>query len=126
MYSELKQKEYKIMKYIWNEQEGVSFGEIHDYANQLGKELTRQRVNCFIQSLINKGFIQAEGEDRHKIYSAIISKEEYDNYIANDLLNQLFDSSIKKFISALSGGDKLSDQTAKELKQILKKNGGKK
>lgn len=124
MIADLKPKEYEIMKYIWeNEIDGVTFGEIHDYANGLGKELTRQRINAYIQILLEKGFLKAEGEERRKIYYPLIPKSDYDSLVANDVLDQLFDGSLKKFVTALTGGQSLSDKTARELRAILKKRG---
>lgn len=124
---DLKPREYEIMKYIWsNAQEGVTFGEIHDYVNSLGKKESRQRVNCFIQALINKEVLIASGEDRHKIYSPAISKQDYDKILANKLLHQLFNGSLKTFVSALSGGEGLSDEDAKDLRKLLRERNKKK
>ncbi|MBD5474442.1 MAG: BlaI/MecI/CopY family transcriptional regulator [Lachnospiraceae bacterium] len=124
---DLKPKEYEIMKFIWaNAPDGVAFGEIHDFVNSLGKKESRQRINCFIQSLLSKGILAATGEDRHKIYTPTISKQEYDQILANQLLNQLFDGSLKTFVSALSGGDSISDENAKELRKLLRERNKKK
>jgi len=124
MIADLKSKEYEIMKFLWeNEVEGVTFGEIHDHANSLGKEITRQRSNAYIQKLMEKSFIKAEGAERRKIYYPLIPKQEYDNAIANVVLDQLFEGSLKKFVTALTGGQSLPDKTARELKAILKKKG---
>lgn len=124
---DLKPKEYEIMKFIWaNIPDGVAFGEIHDFVNSLGKKESRQRINCFIQSLLSKGILTATGEDRHKVYTPTISKQEYDQILANQLLNQLFDGSLKTFVSALSGGDSISDENAKELRKLLRERNKKK
>ncbi len=124
---DLKPKEYEIMKFIWaNAPDGVAFGEIHDFVNSLGKKESRQRINCFIQSLLGKGILTATGEDRHKVYTPTISKQEYDQILANQLLNQLFDGSLKTFVSALSGGDSISDENAKELRKLLRERNKKK
>lgn len=123
----LKPKEYEIMKFIWaNAPDGAAFGEIHDFVNSLGKKESRQRVNCFIQSLINKEVLAAAGEDRHRVYTPTLSKQEYDRILANRLLNQLFDGSLKTFVSALSGGDAISDEDAKELRKLLRERNHKK
>ena len=124
---DLKPKEYEIMKYIWSHaQEGVTFGDIHDHVNSLGKKESRQRVNCYIQALLNKEVLTASGENRHKLYSPAISKQDYDKILANKLLEQLFDGSLKTFVSALSGGENLSDENAKELRKILRERNKKK
>ncbi|MCM1049935.1 MAG: BlaI/MecI/CopY family transcriptional regulator [Clostridiales bacterium] len=124
---DLKPKEYEIMKFIWNNApDGATFGEIHDYVNSLGKKESRQRINCFIQALIAKEILTASGEDRHKIYTPAVSKKEYDKLIANNLLNQLFNGSLKTFVSALSGGEGLSEEDAKELRKLLRERNKKK
>lgn len=124
---DLKPKEYEIMKYIWSHaQEGVTFGDIHDQVNSLGKKESRQRVNCYIQALLNKEVLTASGENRHKLYSPAISKQDYDKILANKLLEQLFDGSLRTFVSALSGGENLPDEDAKELRKILRERNKKK
>lgn len=124
---DLKPKEYEIMKFIWaNAPDGVTFGEIHDHVNSLGKTESRQRVNCFIQSLLGKGILSAAGEDRHKIYTPTIPKQEYDQMIAGRLLDQLFDGSLKAFMMALSGGDRITEKEAKELRKLLRERNQKK
>ncbi len=117
---DLKPKEYQIMKFIWSHAStGVTFSEIHNYINSLGKQQSRQRVNCYIQSLISKEVLSAVGEDRHKIYTPKISKECYDKALANNILNQLFDGSLKNFICALSGGNHITEKKADELRKLL-------
>ena len=124
---DLKPKEYEIMKFIWeNTSEGVTFGEIHDYVNSLGKKESRQRVNCFIQTLLYKGVLNATGAERHKIYIPAISRKKYEQLVATQLLNQLYGGSLKTFVSALSGGDTLSDEDAKELRKLLRERNKKK
>lgn len=124
---DLKPKEYEIMKFIWaNAPDGVTFGEIHDHVNSLGKTESRQRVNCFIQSLLGKGILRASGEDRHRIYTPTIPKQEYDQMIAGRLLDQLFDGSLKTFVMALSGGDRITEEEAKELRKLLRERNQKK
>lgn len=123
----LKPKEYEIMKFIWdNSYKGVTFGEIHDYVNSLGKKESRQRVNCFIQALLQKQILTATGEDRRKIYFPACTRQEYDRSLANRLLDQLFDGSLTTFVSALSGGNGLSDEDAKELRKLLRERSRKK
>lgn len=123
----LKPKEYEIMKFIWeNASEGVAFGEIHSYVNSLGKNESRQRVNCFIQSLMSKGVLTATGEDRHKIYVPAVSRKDYEQLVANKLLKQLYGGSLSLFVSALSGGEGLSDEDARELRKLLRERNKKK
>lgn len=120
----LKSKEHEIMLFIWqNEDTGVAFSEIHNYVNGIGNPLARQTVNTYIQRLIQKKFVKAEGEERHKIYYPVIPKKDYDSALAKDVVDQLYDGSLQKFISALTGNRSLSEKEIKELKTILQKRG---
>ena len=59
------------------------------------------------------------------IYHAI-SRKKYEQLVATQLLNQLYGGSLKTFVSALSGGDTLSDEDAKELRKLLRERNKKK
>lgn len=61
MFGKLTEKEYTIMKYIWDNPEGVTFNEVYIYANTGDSRLQRQTVNTHLHHLIEKGFVKAEG-----------------------------------------------------------------
>lgn len=62
MFGKLTEKEYHIMKYIWDNPEGITFNEIYVYANAGNSRLKRQTVNTHLYHLIEKGFVRSEGD----------------------------------------------------------------
>lgn len=120
MFYELTNREFEIMTIFWENEDGVSFGEVHAYVNELGKKLKRQSVNTYIQNLIAKGYVRAEGEERHKLYYPALKQQEYNSIMAKQMVNQLFGGSLKKFIVAFSK-EGLTEKEVQELKALLRR-----
>ncbi len=123
MYGKLTEKEYNIMKCIWDNPEGVTFNEIFTYANSGGSRFQKQTVNTHLRHLIEKEFVRAEGEDRKHLYYPLFPRAEYDNILATHIMNQLFDGSLKKFVAALTSNRSLTSQEVSELKALIKRKG---
>lgn len=96
MFDKLTKKEYEVMRQIWENDDGVSFSEICTYANLGGKSLSPQTINTHLSHLAEKGFIRVE---------------------------QLFDGSLKKFVSALTLNGTLMERETHELKALIKRKG---
>lgn len=123
MYGKLTEKEYGIMKYIWDNPEGITFSEIFTYANIGKNKSQKQTVNTHLCHLIEKGFVKAEGEDRRHLYYPIFPRDEYDNMLASHVVEELFDGSLKKFVAALTSNRSLTSQEVSELKALIKRRG---
>lgn len=123
MFGKLTEKEYNIMRYIWENEDGVTFNEIFTNANLGKKSLQRQTINTHLHHLIEKGFVYAEGSDRKHLYYPNIPRAEYDNILATHVVTELFDGSLKKFVSALTSNRSLTDQEISELKSLIKRRG---
>ena len=123
MYGKLTEKEYSIMKYIWDNPEGITFNEIFTYANIGKNKFQKQTVNTHLRHLIEKGFVRAEGEERRHLYYPIFPRDEYDNMLATHVVEELFDGSLKKFVAALTSNRSLTSQEVSELKALIKRRG---
>ena len=121
MFGALTEKEYEIMSYIWENEDGMSFNEIFTSANMGDTPLRRQTVNTHVHHLIEKGFVKAEGADRRRLYYPLVPRDEYDNQLANNIVNQLFKGSLKNFVSALTSNRNLTDKEISELKALIRK-----
>lgn len=119
----ISESEGKIMEYLWEQNEGKLFSEIMDYlSNKCGKNWKKQTVNTFIKRLSDKGLICSKNGKNSKIgklYYPALSYAEYKQGEAKDILDELYQGSVYRFISALSGGHKLDQDTADTLKKIL-------
>lgn len=123
MFGKLTEKEYNIMKYIWDNPEGITFNEVYVYANAGDSKLKRQTVNTHLCHLIEKGFVRSEGEERRHLYYPVVPRAEYDNMLAERVVEQLFDGSLKKFVAALTSNRSLTSQEISELKALIKRRG---
>ncbi len=121
MHNRLTNKEYEIMRYVWENDDGITLSELCACAKYNNDELKPQTVNTHIYHLIEKGFVRAEGSQRKHCYFPRISRAEYDNFLANHIVRQVFDGSLKKFVSAFSWNRSLTEKEVSELKALIKK-----
>lgn len=121
MYGKLTEREYDIMKYIWDNPEGVTFNEIFTYSNTGDTKFQRQTVNTHLRHLIDKEFVKAEGKERRHLYYPIFPRTEYENLLAEHVVNQLFGGSLKNFVAALTSNRSLTNQEVSELKALIKR-----
>ena len=66
--------------------------------------------------------VRCEGEERFKkrrYFKAALNRQQYDRERARHLLDSYFDGSLNLFMSAFSGGEKLSGKEADELRKFL-------
>ncbi len=107
--------EAEIMGFLWEAARWTTIKEMSMYFEENGKSWKRQTINTFLAHLIQKGLVIKNG--RKYIYA--FSKEEYKKIKASDILDTLYDGSIKEFVSALYGTNKLSHDDAEELRAYL-------
>lgn len=107
--------ELKVMDILWEE------GELT--AGQLAKILkdqtgwNRNTTYTVIKKLIEKGAI--ERFEPNFTCKALITKEQVQQYEAEELIGKLFDDSAAVFLSAFLSGKKLSEDEIDRLKQIV-------
>lgn len=120
-YYELSETEYEIMEYFWSITQPVQFKDILTYFNTVKeKDWKKQTLGTYLKFLQDKKFLQVDDTAFRKKYAAAYSKEQYLHNQAVAICQTSFDNSIGKFIAAFSGGEKLDDQSVRELKEYLK------
>lgn len=116
--------ERRIMEFLWNEKDGLSFSEITNLLNQDNdKILVKQTINTFLSRMIAKNLITKKtGDTRFKTrYYSKYSKEEYHRKVCEDILNKEYKGSFLEFVKQLSGGEYLSKEDAQKIMDILEK-----
>lgn len=120
-FKELSETETEIMEVLWSKNEAVSFGWLMDYFNtQRGKQWKRQTLSTFMLRLAEKNVIVAKNQGRQMFYCPTMTKKQHESAKANGILDTLYSSSIKNFITALYDGEHLSKQQIDDLKKWLK------
>lgn len=116
--------ERKIMEFLWNEKDGLSFSEITNLLNQdNSKVLVKQTINTFLTWMIAKNLITKKtGDTRFKTrYYSKYTKEEYHRKVCEDILSKEYEGSFLEFVKQLSGGEYLSEDDAQKILEILEK-----
>ena len=117
--------EKEILEWMWKEDKEYSY---RDFAAQFGEESEKgwkkQTLSTFLTRMEQKGVIsvRCEGEERFKkrrYFKAALNRQQYDRERARHLLDSYFDGSLNLFMSAFSGGEKLSGKEADELRKFL-------
>lgn len=118
---EVSETEREILEYLWENPQGVIFKDIVIHFNDhKKKEWKKQTVNTFLMRLIEKGVITGIKEGTRKTYRAVFDEKEYEAKKAESILKSYYGGSLKKFLAALSGGEKINKETAEELRSLLK------
>ncbi len=118
---EMSQSESLIMDFLWKNDGGKGFSEIMEYLNgELHKNWKKQTINTFIRHLIDKGLISADTSQKSRRYSAALTPAEYARGKADKILADSYDGSVEVFLSALTGGKKLSREMVDELDKMMK------
>ena len=121
----LSDSEKEILEWMWKEDKEYSY---RDFAAQFGEESEKgwkkQTLSTFLTRMEQKGVIsvRCEGEERFKkrrYFKAALNRQQYDRERARHLLDSYFDGSLNLFMSAFSGGEKLSGKEAGELRKFL-------
>ncbi|KOY15359.1 BlaI/MecI/CopY family transcriptional regulator [Paenibacillus xylanivorans] len=113
----LSDTEMELMEVIWECEPPVTSTELLNMFSQRGKAWKAQTISTFLSRLVDKGALTATRHGRTNKYVPRISPEDYKLLETQQVLDGLYQGSVKNLISALYDGDKLSDQDIAELRQ---------
>ncbi|MDU5145418.1 MAG: BlaI/MecI/CopY family transcriptional regulator [Paenibacillus dendritiformis] len=117
-FQKLSDTEMELMQVIWECNAPVTSTELlHIFARDKGKEWKGQTISTFLARLVDKGVLAVTKEGRANRYVPRMSPDDYKLWEAQSVLDGLYQGSVKKFLSALYDGEKLSKQEIAELKQ---------
>lgn len=113
--------EREILEYLWENPQGMKSRDMLEYFNtNKDKDWKKQTLNTFLLRLADKGLISNEKVNGKKIYRAVYNEAEYETKKAEKVLDVFYGGSVSNFIMALSGGEKIDEKMAQELKALLK------
>lgn len=121
----LSDSEKEILEWMWKEDKEYSYRDIAvQFGEDSEKRWKKQTLSTFLTRMEQKGVIsvRCEGEERFKkrrYFKAALNRQQYDRERARHLLDSYFDGSLNLFMSAFSGGEKLSGKEADELRKFL-------
>lgn len=117
----LSDTELYILEYLWDINEPQTFAQLMNYFTTIEKkDWKKQTLNTFLLHLTQKGYLTLSSTGTRRLYAPSITKEEYQQTYAREIVKTSFDSSLTTFVSAFTGGQKITPQERDELLDYLK------
>lgn len=117
-YQRLPESELDIMLVLWNGAPPMSRSEIEKIVN-LKKQLAPTTILSLLTRLEAKNFVRVEKQGKMNLYTPLISQEEYQAHESHSVLEKLYGNSLKKFVTSLYQGRKISSDEIQELSDFL-------
>ncbi len=119
-YNKISGSEMTVMNELWNCDKMITVSDMVSILNSKGESWAYQTVATFLKRLEGKGLIDSTKKSNVLYYYPLISRQEYKNIEAKSFVNNSFGGSLKKFLTAFSNDDKLSNKDLDDLKEWFK------
>lgn len=110
--------EFEIMRIVWQNTPPISTNQIIASLD-VDNTWKHQTVLTLLVRLIEKGFLESEKVGKERIYSPLISREDYLSAETGDFFDRLHGNSIRSLVNTLYDGKKLSDAEIADLRSWL-------
>lgn len=118
----MSETEAEIMEVLWDSETPMSASELIDYfAKQRGKVWKATTLATFMSRLSQKGLVSSARRGRVPYYRPIQTRTAYEQSIAQELLDTMYQGSVTRFFAALCGDTPLSMKDREELRAWLDK-----
>ena len=110
--------EMDIMNFIWESKDAVSSLQIQEGLRGI-REWSLATILNLLARLTEKGFVTTEKVGKYKMYSAIVSQDDYLRQESKTIIDRVFGGSVSKLVSALYSGKNLSQEDIADLKAFI-------
>ena len=115
-YKRLPESELDIMLAVWA-QEGPATAPY--ILERLERPLTASALHSYLKRLEEKGYLAREKQGKTNFYRALVTREAYEHREGRDLLEKLYEGSLKRFAASLYDGGTLTQEDVEELRDFL-------
>ena len=116
----LTEGEMEIMEVLWECERPMGFGELHKCVNDRTKRnWKKQTMNTLLFRIRQKNLAGDVSEGGRRLYVPLITRNEYIREISQEFLDRNCEGSFSKMLTALGGGEKVSEEEKSELKRIM-------
>lgn len=112
----LPESELEIMMIIWKYNRPVNRMEIEEH---LQKDVAAPTILSFLNRLEARGFVSVEKIGKINWYTPLVKEEEYLQKESRNILQKMYQNSLKNFVTALYDGDGLTSQDIEDLRAFL-------
>lgn len=117
-YQRLPDSELDIMLALWNGNPPMSRAEIGKIVN-LKKNLAPTTILSLLTRLEAKNFVSVTRQGKSNLYTPLVSQEDYQAHESQSVLEKLYGNSLKKFVTSLYQGKKISSEELQNLSDFL-------
>jgi predicted transcriptional regulator len=113
--------ELEMMNVIWR----IGACTIAQVLEQLraNRELAYTSVSTIVRILEQKGYLASEKAGRGHLYSAVVTKDEYQARSLQHLVNHVFEGEPSLLVRRLLDSDALTESELSQIKALLRKKG---
>ena len=112
----LPESELEIMMIIWKYNRPVNRMEIEEH---LEKDVAAPTILSFLNRLEARGFVSVEKIGKINWYTPLVKEEEYLQKESKNILQKMYQNSLKNFVTALYDGGGLSTQDIEDLRKFM-------
>mgnify|MGYP001046479474 CR=1 FL=1 len=110
--------ELELMMVIWDSEQPVSRMEIEMKLGN-GRDVVPSTLLSLLSRLEKRGFVRKEKQGNINYYNALVEKSAYLQEEGQRVLDKMFDSSLKNFVTALYDGKGLNREEIAELQAFI-------
>lgn len=118
-YQRLPESELDIMLVLWNHTPPMNRMEIEKVINTK-KSLAPTTILSLLARLEAKNFVEVTKQGKMNLYTPLVSQSDYQAHESHSVLEKLYGNSLKKFVTSLYQGKKVSSEEIQELSDFLK------
>ena len=118
-YQRLPESELDIMLVLWNHTPPMNRMEIEKVINTK-KSLAPTTILSLLARLEAKNFVEVTKQGKMNLYTPLVSQSDYQAHESQSVLEKLYGNSLKKFVTSLYQGKKVSSEEIQELSDFLK------
>lgn len=113
--------EWEIMQYLWQHPQENTFAAILAWFHDSGKrKWSKQTLNTYLMRLIQRGLLARREGQARSVYVPQMTETQYHQRCAEELLENFYGGSLVNFVSALSGGKKITRDEEERLMRLVR------
>ena len=118
-YQRLPDSELDIMLVLWNGTLPMTRPEIEKVINKK-KNLAPTTILSLLTRLEAKKFVEVTKQGKMNLYTPLVSQSDYQANESQSVLEKLYGNSLKKFVTSLYQGKKMSSEEVQDISNFLK------
>lgn len=111
----LSQTEQEILEYLWKDAQWHTSVDFWEHFNSIGRPCKRQAIHSYLTRMEAKGLLIKN----NKKFIYAYTRDEFEQKKAQEILDTMYDGSVKKMMVALAGNKRLSREDANEMRNFL-------